>query len=131
MQTYHTNMYDSILFHHVSVISIMSHLTPVMSLYADPTFTLRNVLNALKDVMDWKSLGDQLNINAPKINEIEVNNQRQVADCRRDLVQFWLESDVSCSWKKLIDTLKAIDQSVLAEEIRTTYCPTYQGKLAS
>ena len=102
-----------------------------MSLYADPTFTLRNVLNALKDVVDWKSLGIQLNITGPKINEIDVNNRGQVPDCRFALVQYWLQSDVSCSWKRLIDALKAIDYSVLAEEIRITYCPTYQGELAS
>ena len=102
-----------------------------MSLYADPTFTHKNVLKAIKDVVDWKSLGVQLDISAPKIMEIDVNNRGQVADCRRDLVQFWLQSDVSCSWERLIDALKSINQSVLAEEIRITYCPTYQGQLAS
>ena len=94
----------------------------VMSFTSDPTCTLKNVLNALKNVVEWKSLGVQLDISAPKIDEIDVNNRGQVADCRYALVKFWLESDVSCSWKKLIDALKAIGNSVLAEEIRTTYC---------
>ena len=96
-----------------------------MSLYAGPTFTLKNVLNALKDVVDWKSLGVQLDISAPRIKEIDTNNRGQVADCKRDLVQYWLESDVSCSWKKLIDALKKMDKLVLAEEIESTYCPMY------
>ena len=97
-----------------------------MSLYADPTFTHKNVVNALKDVVEWKLLGDELNISAPKIKEIDIDNRGQVAECRRALVQYWLESDVSCSWKKLIDALKSIDKSVLAEKIRTYY----QGQLA-
>ena len=96
---------------------------------ADPTLTHKNVLNALKDVVEWKSLGVQLDVSAPKIKEIDVNNRGQVAECRYDLVQFWLESDLSCSWKKLIDALKSIGKSVLAEEIRTTYCTKYQGQI--
>ena len=92
-----------------------------MSFTSDPTCKLKNVLNALKDVVEWKSLGVQLDISAPKIDEIDVNNRGQV--------HFWLESDVSCSWKKLIDALQAIGNSVLAEEIRTTYCPMCQGQL--
>ena len=106
---------------------ILLLLTIVMSLYADPSFTLKNLLNAIKDVVDWKSLGVQLDISAAKIKEIDVNNRGQVADCRFALVQYWLESDVACSWERLIDALKAIGQSVLAEEIRTKYC----GELAS
>ena len=101
-----------------------------MSLYADPTFTHKNVVNALKDVVEWNLLGDQLDISASKIKEIDINNRGQVADCRRALVQYWLESDVSCSWKKLIDALKSIDKSVLAEKIIRKYCPMYQGQLA-
>ena len=98
-----------------------------MSLYAGPTFTYKNVVKALKDLVEWKELGVQLDISAPKIEEIDVNNRGQVADCRRDLVQFWLESDVSCSWKKLIDALENIHKPVLAKKIRRKYC---QGQLA-
>ena len=108
----------------------MWYITTVMSLYADPTFTLKNVLNALKDVVEWKSLGVQLNVSGPKIDEIDINNRGQVAHCRRALVQYWLDSDVSRSWKKLIDALKSIHKSVSAEEIIRTYCPMYQGQLA-
>ena len=100
-----------------------------MCFSSDPTLTHKNVLSALKDVVEWKSLGVQLDISAPKIDEIDVNNRGQVAECRYALVKFWFESDVSCSWKQLIDALKSIGKSVLAEEIRTTYCPMYQGQL--
>ena len=102
-----------------------------MSLYADLSLIHKNVLNAIKDVVNWKSLGVQLDISATKINEIDVNNWGQVPDCRFALVQFWLESGESCSWMKLIGALKSIGKSVLAEEIRITYCPMYQGQLAS
>ena len=74
-------------------------------------------------MVDWKSLGTQLPISPSKIKEIDVNNRGQVADCRYDLVQFWLESDMSCSWKKLIDALSSCDHVVLAEQLKTkTLC---------
>lgn len=67
---------------------------------------------------DWKLLGAQLGVMAPKMQEIDVYNRGQIADCRLDLMQFWLESDVSCSWKKLIDALRKIDKSVMASTLR-------------
>ena len=93
----------------------------------DDTFTTKNILNALKEVVDWKLLGIQLDISASKIKEIDVNNREKVADCRYDLVQFWLESDRSCSWKKLITALRSTNHLVLAETVQSTYCPTYCG----
>ena len=88
-----------------------------VSLAADSTFTDKNIHSALKDLVDWKSLAIQLGMSATKVKEIDVNNQGQVADCRREMIQFWLQSDTSCSWQKLIGALKSTDHSALAEEI--------------
>ena len=93
----------------------------------DLTFTFKNIIIALKRVVEWKRLGAQLGISISKLKEIDVNNRGQVADCKHDMVQFWLESDTSCSWNKLIDALSSSEQLVLAEEIRMNYCPLYQG----
>ena len=97
----------------------LSYISHVLS--SDHTFTHKNILSALKEVVDWKSLGIQLHINLTKIKEIDINNRGQVADCRYDLVQFWLESDTSCSWKKLIDALSSCGHVVLAEQLKTLY----------
>ena len=94
---------------------------------ADPTFTFKNIINALKPVVEWKTLGVQLDISATRIKEIDVNNRGHVAECKHDMIQFWLESDTSCSWKKLIEALNMCDQLVLTERIRSTYCPLYEG----
>ena len=98
-----------------------------VSLSSDSTFTFRNVIRALRPVVQWKSLGVELEISAAKIKEIDNNNRGQVAECKHDMVQFWLESNSSSSWRKLIDALISNDQSVLAEEIKNTYCQTPQG----
>ena len=79
-------------------------------------------------MVEWKTLGVHLDISATKLKEIDVNNRGQVADCKHAMIEFWLESDRSCSWKHLIDALISADQLVLAEEIRMTYCSLSQGE---
>ena len=100
-----------------------------VSLAADSSFTPKNIHSALKNLVVWKELAIQLEMSATKIEEIDVNNQRRVADCRRDMIQFWLQSDVSCSWQKLIGALKSSDQLALAKEIKSKYCPMFQGQV--
>ena len=94
---------------------------------SDPTLTQKNILNAIKDVADWKLLGIQLGIKGSKLQEIDANNSGQIANCRLDLINYWLDSDVSASWQELITALKEIDEHVLAEEIRALYYPQNEG----
>ena len=100
-----------------------------VSLAADSSFTPKNIHSALKDLVDWKPLAIQLEMKTTKIEEIDVNNRGRVADCRREMIQFLLQSDISCSWQKLIGALKSTDHSVLAEEIKSKYCPMFQGQV--
>ena len=79
--------------------------------------------------MAWKPLAIQLGMSHAKIGEIDVNNRGQVAECRYDMIQFWLQSDVSCSWQKLIGALKSSNHLTLAEKIKSIYCPMVQGQL--
>ena len=100
-----------------------------VSLAADSSFTPKNIHSALKDLVDWKPLAIQLEMKTTKIEEIDVNNRGRVADCRLEMIQFWLQSDISRSWQKLIGALKSTDQSVLAEAIKSKYCPMFQGQV--
>ena len=93
----------------------------------DDTFTPKNILRTLNEVVDWKSLGVQLDISLAVLQEICVNNRGQVGDCKFAMVSVWLSSDKMCSWRKLIDALKSIGLHALAEGIREQYCPLYQG----
>ena len=99
----------------------------VYSPFTDDIFTFKNILSALKDVVDWKSLGVHLDIRYSKLEEIDVNNCSQVQDCKFAMISFWLNSDDTCSWKKLVYALKSIGLHALAEEITEQYCPLYQG----
>ena len=88
---------------------------------------MKNITSALKPIVEWKKLGVQLDISGTKIKVIDVNNRGQVEECIIAMVEFWLESDTSCSWMKLVDALNTCDQSVLAENIKSTYCPLHGG----
>lgn len=96
-------------------------------LSADPTFTFKNIIRALKPVVVWKTLGVELDISPTKMKEIDVNNRGQVEECKHDMIQFWMESDKSCSWERLIEALTMCDQLVLAETIKNIYCPLHAG----
>ena len=94
---------------------------------ADPTFTFQNIIRAIKPVVAWKTLGAELDISPTKMKEIDVNNRGQIEECKHDMIQFWMESDKSCSWERLIEALNMCDQLVLAETIKNTYCPLHAG----
>ena len=95
--------------------------------HTDDTFTPKNILRALNEVVEWKSLGVHLDISPAMLQEICVNNRGQVGDCKFAMVSVWLSSDKACSWRKLIDALKSLRLLALAEEIKKQYCPLYQG----
>ena len=94
-------------------------------------FNLKNILRQLDDVVDWKSLGMELDISSARLNEIEVNNRGRVAACRRDMVEAWLATDGAVSWSKLADALVAVGQDVRAELVRGQAGELYLGGCGS
>ena len=76
---------------------------------------------------EWKELGVHMDIDIAKLNEIDVNHRGLVGDCRLAMVDFWLKSDTSCSWMKLIVALNSLNYATLAEKTRAEYIPQYKG----
>ena len=69
-------------------------------------------------MVDWKSLGIELDIDSTKLSEIERNCRGTVGDCRMSMVELWLNSDTSASWNNLATALDNISQNVKAQEVR-------------
>ena len=84
----------------------------------DYVFNQKNILRQLDVVVDWKSLGIELDISSVRLNEIEVNNPGMVGACKGAMVEVWLATDVGASWSKLADALVAVGQNVRAELVR-------------
>ena len=92
----------------------------MMSLYIiEPyRFTVKNILRQIGDVVEWKSLGIELDIDPAKLGEIDKNCRGAIGDCRMSMIEFWINSDTSASWIRLAAALEGISQNVKAQEVR-------------
>jgi hypothetical protein len=82
---------------------------------------VRNITNELVDVIDWESVGLELNISATKLHEIRANRMNNGPLCKISMADTWLRSDVNASWEKLADALDATNNSAQADAIRNKY----------
>eukprot|EP00731_Ephydatia_muelleri_P005953 Em0003g201a len=81
-------------------------------------FTVKNITRELSDVVDWKDLGIKLNLDPATLVEIKHNCHGMIGDCRQAMVEFWVNSDTSASWKRLAAALEGISQYAKAQEVR-------------
>ena len=69
--------------------------------------------------LHYYNIGLELDIVTSKLRIIQ-NDTRfpGVEEKCREVLNLWLESDLSATWEKLCKALERIDQSVLAKDIR-------------
>ena len=62
----------------------------------------------------WKLIGQNLNLEAQRLNTIEINNHshpRRSQECFRQMITTWLQIDLNATWEKLQNAInKAIEQ---------------------
>ena len=84
---------------------------------------LAKVKNALERVNDWQSLGLQLGLFYPRLDQIGKNNRAQIVECKTEMIADWLnrKDDVlkvgTPSWSVLKAALKGIGENAVAEVI--------------
>ena len=69
----------------------------------------------------YYDIGLQLDIVNSQLKLIK--NNPSLSDLKekcRKMLEVWLENDTSATWKKLCDALEEVEQSIIAEEIKTT-----------
>ena len=86
--------------------------------YRLATLQEKDVVNAIKDVSNWRGLGVQLGIKFSKLNEFE---QYPVWDRKLKVVEWWMDNDTECGWPKLIEALEWIGHTQIAQTIRNKY----------
>ena len=82
------------------------------------------VLHYIKDIVrELYTLGLHLGIPKGILDAIEADNRTDMCKMRREVVKGWMSSslDPPCWWH-LVDGLRAVKWSVLAEEIGTEFC---------
>ena len=82
--------------------------------------SLKNLTNALVKVDDWKGLGIQLEIDYHELQKISKGHST-VEECKRAMLQHWLDSDTKASWIILLASLYEMNLNRVAEEIKMKY----------
>ena len=86
--------------------------------------TLKAAINALHSVCHkWYNIGVQLEVPTFQLKNIEKKSS-DLMDQLRDTLDYWMNSDLSPSWRNLVDALKApsVGENRLAKEIEEEYC---------
>ena len=84
--------------------------------------TLQRLLEELKDVDNWFVLGIFLGIPVKQLQKIESSyRQGEVERCKIDMLQYWLDNNVTPSWKDVVRALEQTNQLVLAETVKHKY----------
>ena len=82
--------------------------------------SLKNLTNALVKVDDWEGLGIQLEIDYHDLQKISKGHST-IEECKRAMLQHWLDSDTKASWKILLASLYEMNLNRIAEEIEMKY----------
>ncbi len=82
---------------------------------------MKDLLEQLVEVSEWEQLGSLLDIKKYKLNDIRESRHGVAANCKMDLFDYWLRSDIQASWNKLVEALETMDYSSLAHKIRVQH----------
>ena len=84
--------------------------------------TLELLLDNIRTT-DWYHLGLKLIHDESELNFIEKDNLRDSKTALRKMFQLARERDPDLSWPKVVEALRAINQSALARDIEQKFCP--------
>ena len=82
---------------------------------------MRNIVLALREVTNWRSVGVALEIKPYKLEEIRLNRLNDVQQCKFSLIDHWLRTDLEASWRKLASALDEAGEHTSADRIRAKY----------
>lgn len=93
---------------------------------------MRDLLDAVRDVVDWHSLGVELKLSAADLRAIEVQySVHGVARQKSAMFDRWLAQDVDASWSKLAAALDRMGENKAARAVREKYCGGAGGATTS
>ena len=87
------------------------------------------LVDAVRNVSDWHSLGLHLDLTMGKLKEIDrtyrVDGENRI---KAEMFDVWLKSCPDAPWHKLVSALIAIGEKRVAKEVESRYCKL-PGKL--
>ena len=90
---------------------------------------LQQLLKELKTIDNWFVFGVHLRVPYYQLQRIKSSHRSEEIElCKVDLLQYWLDNDMSASWKAVIRALEEIDQLVLAATVKQKYLSGDDGE---
>ena len=83
------------------------------------------LVNELKEVTEWQSLGLNLGLGMAAIKEIEQDHQ-DMARRRMETLDRWVRKEAKASWVMVIEALEKMSELRLASKLREKYCTQQQ-----
>ena len=84
---------------------------------------LIKLIDELKVVTDWQTLGLRLKIKPSILEEVEMNN-RDATGMKRAMLKRWLRSTPQAAWDDVVSALRMMDEERAAKAIEDKYCGT-------
>ena len=60
--------------------------------------------------IQWKEIGDQLELTTSVLNNIEADNPTSKRECFRQTLDKWLKMDTTATWQKLESAITKVNQ---------------------
>ena len=85
-----------------------------------PTVTV--LLEELKEVDNWYMLGAYLNVPVHQLNKIQSTHTHDgVERCKLAVLQYWLDANMTASWKDIARALEQLNMLTLAARLKLKY----------
>ena len=85
------------------------------------TPTLKALMNELKSVADWHSLGVNLDLKHHQLKEIEKSYRGDDKRCKTEVLGCWLDSTPNPTWEAVAEALYLMDAHAVADNIQRIY----------
>ena len=83
--------------------------------------TVQALLEELKEVDDWYLFGAYLGVPVYKLNDIQSEHRGVVERCKLNMLQYWLNTTMTASWKDIARAVEQIDKLTLAARLKRNY----------
>ena len=91
---------------------------------------MSELLNELKTVNDWKTLGIHLHLSVPILKSVEEDNA--TSNSRKiDMLNEWLKSNPEAAWEDVVSALRKMNEECVAKSIEKKHCGIEVGAAAA
>lgn len=85
-----------------------------------PTLNLKNFTNELQSVVDWHTLGVNLNLKSHKLSGIE-EEYSKLTRRKSEMLSLWLQNTTNPSWEIIVQALHLMEAHSVADRIQRKY----------